>query len=83
MNSYLLKTIRLILYINLISSLFAQTTGKISGKILDSKTEQPILGANIIILDTYLGASTDQDGSYFILNVPPGKYNILISYPLH
>ncbi len=38
-----------------------------------------LLGANIIILGTTLGASADIDGNYFILNIPPGEYQVKAS----
>ena len=65
----------------LTSSAFAQTgVGKISGKVLDADTREPLIGANLIILNTNLGAATDIDGNYFILNITPGTYNIKVSY---
>ena len=32
--------------------LIGQTTGKVSGKITDSQSGNPIIGANVIIMDT-------------------------------
>ena len=63
------------------SPLFAQTgVGKISGKVIDADTKEPLIGANIIILNTNLGAATDVEGNYFILNITPGTYQIKVSY---
>ena len=59
--------------------IFAGTTGKISGYVTDSETGEPIVGANIIIEGTYLGASADLDGYYSISNIPPGEYRIIFS----
>ena len=56
----------------------AGTTGKISGSVLDNNNE-PLIGCNIIIKGTSLGAATNLDGKYFILNVPPGIYQISAS----
>jgi len=65
----------------LTSSAFAQSgVGKISGKVLDTDTGEPLIGANIIILNTNLGAASDLDGNYFILNITPGNYNVKVSY---
>jgi len=58
---------------------FGGTTGKISGKVLDKETKEPIIGANIVIQGTYFGAATDIEGYYYINNVTPGKYNVVIS----
>ena len=45
----------------------AGTSGKISGIVLDEKN-QPLVGCNVIIKNTMLGAATNLDGEYFILN---------------
>ena len=60
-------------------SLLAGTTGKIAGKILDAASKEPLIGANVIIEGTSLGAATDIEGNYFIINIPPGTYNIRAS----
>jgi len=59
--------------------LFAQTTGKISGKIVDAKSGDPLIGTNVIIEDLSTGAATDGNGDYFIINLPPGNYNVRAS----
>lgn len=56
------------------------TTGKISGKVVDAKTGEPLVGANIIIANTSFGASADLDGSFYIINIPPGTYTLKASY---
>lgn len=62
-------------------SVFAQTSaGKLAGNILDADTKEPLIGANIVIVGTPYGASTDIEGSYFIINIPPGTYNVKIAY---
>ena len=55
---------------------YAGTTGKIAGKITDKNTGEALLGANVIIMGTTLGASADVDGNYYILNIPPGEYEV-------
>ncbi len=65
----------------LASSAFAQSgVGKMSGKIIDADTQEELIGANIIILSTNLGAATDIEGNYFILNITPGTYDVKVSY---
>ncbi len=58
----------------------AQNTGKLSGRVLDASTGEPLPGANVILLETQLGTITDVDGNYFILGVPVGTYNVQSSY---
>ncbi len=61
-------------------ALLAQTTGKIAGVITDKRTGEPIPGVNVYLEGTSLGASTDADGFYSILNVPAGDYTLKVSY---
>ncbi|MFA5833218.1 MAG: TonB-dependent receptor [Bacteroidota bacterium] len=81
MNVVTLRILLLFLLIYPISSLpvVAGTTGKIAGKIIDEKTNEPIVGANVLLLGTSTGASTDVEGNYIITNVSPGTYTVTIS----
>ena len=56
--------------------IFAGTTGKIAGIVMDKATGFPLLGANVIVVGSMLGAATDQEGQYTILYVPPGNYEV-------
>src|SRR5688572_10963420 len=49
------------------------TTGKVAGRVVD-RAGQPIAGANIALPSARLGALTDDQGYYTILNVEPGTY---------
>jgi len=59
--------------------LYAGTTGKITGKVVDKETHDPLPGVNVMVQGTTLGASTGLDGYYVILNVPPGNQTIVAS----
>ncbi|HOY43696.1 MAG TPA: TonB-dependent receptor [bacterium] len=69
----------LLLIFFIASDLHAAPGGKISGRVTDRATRQPLPGANVMIKDTRLGAVTDPDGYYFIINVPPGTYRLQAS----
>jgi outer membrane receptor protein involved in Fe transport len=78
--SSLYKFVKIFLLLLLFASpLYAGTTGKLMGYITDRETGEKIFGANIILEGTYLGAASDFDGYYFIINIPPGKYRVIIS----
>lgn len=62
-----------------VSITFAGTTGKISGKIIDKENGEPLPGVNVIVKGTTLGATTDYDGFYTILMVPPGNQTVVAS----
>ncbi|MDO8549385.1 MAG: TonB-dependent receptor, partial [Ignavibacteria bacterium] len=80
MTNYLQKSLLIILFLSLLiaADLIAGTTGKVAGRATDN-TGASLPGANIIIDGTTLGAATDIDGYYTILNVPPGEYTIRAS----
>ena len=56
---------------------WAGTTGKIAGEVKDSQTGEAIVGASIVVEGTSFGAATNVDGYFVILNLPPGKYNLV------
>ncbi len=60
------------------SNSFSQT-GKISGKIIDENSGEPLPFVNVIIMNTNYGAATDIDGNYAIIGLSPGKYSIKAS----
>ncbi|MBN1542320.1 TonB-dependent receptor [candidate division KSB1 bacterium] len=62
-----------------LTSALSQTTGKISGTVTDAETGDALPGANVIIEGTTLGAASAIDGSFFIINVPPGSYNLIVT----
>lgn len=59
--------------------LLSGTTGKIVGRTTDNETGEPLIGVNIILEGTSLGAATDLDGYFMILNVQPGLYSLRAS----
>jgi len=76
-----MKTVRVLLVLMLALSAmgdlaWAGTTGKISGVVLDGETRESLPGAVITMLGTAMGANTDMDGRYSIINVPVGTYTV-------
>ncbi len=58
--------------------IFAQV-GKITGVVKDASTGEALIGANVLIENTTIGAATNIDGYFVILNVPPKTYNLKAS----
>lgn len=48
--------------------IFAGTTGRLAGRVVDD-TGEPLPFVNVVIMGTTLGAATDIDGYYSIINV--------------
>ena len=70
--------IGMILILGLFANLSAQTTGKISGTVLDAESGSALMGANVVLEGTRMGAAAGMDGSFYILSVPPGTYDLRI-----
>ena len=77
---------RKLLGISFVLSLFfvqvslAQGTGNIRGRVFDKETGQPLVGANVVVMNTSLGAGSDPNGEFYIHNVPAGERSVKASY---
>lgn len=60
-------------------SLFAQKT-TIQGQVLDSKSKEPLIGANIFLVDTYDGATSDSEGKFQFETEESGQQVLLVKY---
>ncbi len=58
--------------------LFGGTVGRIAGRILDGDGK-PVVAATVVVVGTRLGAYTDAEGHYNILNVAPGAYDLKVA----
>ena len=60
----------------------AQNNGAIHGSVIDQQTKEPLIAATVYIEvgGEFMGTSTDFDGNFVIKPVPPGIYNLNISY---
>lgn len=56
--------------------LWAQT-GRITGQVTDRDTGMPLAGVHVSVYGTGLGATTRENGRYFIVNVPPGEHTLV------
>ncbi|KAA3616352.1 MAG: TonB-dependent receptor [Calditrichaeota bacterium] len=69
----------LILSLFCVNNMPAGTTGKISGVVIDKKSGQVLPGANVIVAGTSMGAATNVDGHFLIINLAPGTYTLRVS----
>ncbi len=76
-----MKHLLMILFIAILAiSIQAQEKGSIQGKVIDARTKEPLLGANVVVMDTQSGSSTDLDGKFMIRNVSVGTYRLRFDY---
>ena len=73
---------RLVLMLALLAPLAAsaQGTGTLAGQVLEADSITAVIGANVRVSGTTLGAATDIDGKYRIIGVPVGSYTVTASY---
>ena len=74
------KYVFLILFVLGVSTLQAQKSGKIKGTVTDVSTGDVLIGANVILEGTSMGAAVSFEGEYDIRQVPPGDYNLIVRY---
>jgi len=61
-------------------SLFAQGSGSLKGRVLDRESGEALVGANVLVLETSLGAAADIDGKFTIHQIPAGKRTLRVQY---
>ncbi|GAB1350206.1 hypothetical protein MASR1M107_24210 [Ignavibacteriales bacterium] len=71
--------ILLIIIVLVSGQAFAQTAGKLAGRVTDENS-QPLIGATVLVEGTNKGAVTDYDGFYTILNLRAGTYSVEFRY---
>ncbi len=64
----------------LLGSLGFAASGRMEGRVRDSQTGEPLPGANVQLVKTSLGASTDAEGRFTIRDIPPGSYTLRATY---
>ncbi len=57
-----------------------QGTMDVKGHVVDAKTGEPVIGANVVIKGTTRGATTDIDGSFLLMSVPKGQLTVTVTY---
>ncbi len=78
MNKFLFLC--LVFCLSITVNILAGTSGKITGIVKDKKTGEPLFGASVVINGTSYGNTSDIEGRFLILNVPPGTYSVAASY---
>lgn len=58
----------------------AQSTGSVSGVVIDKDTDEPLIGTTVVLEGTNYGAMTGIDGDFKIEGVAAGTYTLKVSY---
>lgn len=70
----------ILLLANLLVTTTSLGAGRIKGRVLDRETNEPLIGANVIVVGTSYGSTTGADGSYMIFEIPAGVYKLTARY---
>lgn len=57
----------------------AQASGSITGRVTDSASHAPVVGARVIVVGTTRATVTRDDGAYTIANVAAGEHRVRVS----
>lgn len=76
----LIAAISIIFAVQPSTDLSAKSTSSIRGTVIDSDTQNPLVGANVFIEHSGFGATTDKEGRFVIQSMSDGIYILLCSY---
>ena len=62
-----------------VNMVFAQTS-QVTGTVIDSETGEPLIGAQVKVEGTTIGALTDLDGKFTLKNLPRSAKQLTVSY---
>jgi TonB-dependent receptor len=74
------KLTRVALFCSLLFISTAAVAEQIEGKVTDSSTGVPLVGANVFLKGTAIGTITDLEGKYTIASAPPGDFVLAATY---
>ena len=63
-----------------LAPLASAQTGKVSGRVVDAVTSEPLFGVAVLVGESGRGAATNADGYYDVVGVRPGTYDVRVSY---
>jgi hypothetical protein len=66
----------LLLFLSFSSTIGAQSTGTLQGKVIDKNEKFPLPTVRIAVSGTKFYGTTDVDGNFRIVNIPPGEYTV-------
>lgn len=76
----LLRLSLLFIFLLNVSALLMAQSGVIKGRVSNKLNREPIAFANVLVEGTDKGAVTDENGNYEITGLPPGLYNVRVSF---
>jgi hypothetical protein len=69
-----------LLFISFTDSLFSQDSASLNGYISDQRSGETLISANIALLETGRGTSSNTSGYFSLTNIEPGTYTLVATY---
>ncbi len=76
-----MKSILYLIMLLLIPIAAFSQTGTIEGNVYSQDTDEPLVGAEVSIIEINQTIKTDENGAFSFKEIPTGKYTLSISYP--
>jgi len=80
MKRYFCLTLALCLFFLLFSFHSGGQNATIKGFVYENKTGEPVIFTNVYLFKTNIGATTDINGFFLITKIPPGTYDLMVTY---
>ncbi len=71
---------KLFTFILLMAAFAGFSQGSIMGTVVDGETDEPLIGASVLLQGTTIGTITDVDGKFNLVGVKAGDYTLQITY---
>ncbi len=83
-NCYLFITVFILLF-SPVAIIYGQNTepiinAKLTGRVLDQRTQEPVIGASVQIKGTTNGATTNQEGAFYLQTGQKLPFTLVVSY---
>lgn len=75
-----MSPVRLLFFLFMVPALLWAQNGSLSGTVTDSESEEPLVGATVVLVGTYKGAFSNDVGTFSIADIKPGDYTVKITY---
>ncbi len=76
-----MKTFFCLLMFFWVSTVAFSQTGAIEGTVYDSGTREPLVGAEVLVVETDTRLKTDENGKFVFNAIPAGTYTLIITVP--
>lgn len=75
-----ISAVLLLFALPLVGAAQAQSTGTVTGRVVDAETDAPLSGVNVTLQRSNVGAATNENGQFHLPDVPVGADTLLVQF---